>query len=94
MLPPQLLIDEVERVLAPVDQRDRRRLEGRHLPRELGADRTAAAGDQHPAPGDVGAHDRRVELHRIAPQQVLHPHRAQLAHQHAPRERRDRRAGS
>jgi hypothetical protein len=41
------------------------------LPAQLAADGTAGAGDQNRLAGDHGLHMRRVDLHRLAAEQVF-----------------------
>ena len=75
----QLAIDLEEVVLGVVGQHEPADLHAHELAAELGADRAARAGHEHGAAAHVGADRRRVELHGLAPEDVLDLHGAQLA---------------
>ncbi len=67
----ELLLDGVEGELVQLEQHQLLRAEARDLARELGADRTAGAGDHHHPAGEPAAKSRGVERHRVAPEQVI-----------------------
>ncbi len=67
----QFDVDRVERVFAVVEQDQPARHEGGDLAGELGADRAAGAGDQHPAPTDQPRHPLAVEHRLRAAQQIF-----------------------
>ena len=52
--------------------------EARNLAAQLGADGTAGAGDQHDLAGQLLMQARIVQLYRVATQQIVQFHRAQL----------------
>ena len=70
----ELEVDLPERILAVVEQRQLRRAQRRHLPRQLGADRAAGTRDHHPAAADQPRHARMVELDLRTVQQILQRH--------------------
>ena len=74
----QLAIDLEEAVLGVVDHHEPPDLHAHELAAELGADGAARARDHHGAAAYVGAHGGGIELHGLAPQDVLHLHGAQL----------------
>src|SRR5690606_31911431 len=60
-----------ERELARLEQHQACRREARELATKLASDRTARAGDQHGLAGDHGVDMGRVDLYRLAAEQVL-----------------------
>ncbi len=79
-----LVVDEVQAVLGVVEQHELGGPELRHLAHEFGADRAAGAGDEDALAAQERADFLEVELHGLAPEQVLD---ADVAHL---RERRTR----
>ena len=62
-----------------VEHHQQPRPHARDLAAELGADRAAGAGDQHPLVLEVGADAVELHHHRLAAEHVLDPDLAQLA---------------
>ncbi len=77
----QLAVDLEEVVLGVVDHDEPADLHAHELAAELGADRAARSRHEHGAAAHIGAHCDRVELHRLAPQDVLDLDGAQLRDQ-------------
>ena len=71
-------MDLKNRILAVPHQHQLRRFAAEDLPAELGADGAARAGDEHALAPQHAAHRADVGAHRLAAQQVLDPHLAQL----------------
>src|SRR5690606_28577308 len=67
----QLAVDLEDAVLAAPEQQERLRAEGGHLPRELGADGAAGAGDEDDAAPEVVGDLVRLEADGLAPEEVL-----------------------
>ena len=65
--------------LVVVEEREARRLEVADLPRDLGADRPAGAGDQHALAPQELPHGGEVGLDLLPAEQVLDPQVAQVA---------------
>ena len=88
-----LALDLEEVVLGVVEQDQQARAHLRDLSRELGADRAARPGHHDHAVLQVGADAVELLAHRVAPEDVLHLHLAQLARElhAAPQELEDRR---
>ena len=63
-------LGRVQAVLVAVEHHQRRRLEAHDLAAQLAADRPAGAGDQHPPTGDVPGDRDRIDLGRMATEQV------------------------
>jgi hypothetical protein len=74
----ELALDLEERRLRRVDEHEPRRLHARDLAAELGADRTAGARDEHGLPGEVRGDGGQVDLDRLAAEDVLDLHGADL----------------
>ena len=79
----QLALDLEQVVLGVVEQDQLARADARDLAAQLGADRAAGAGDEHRAPGQIAAGELGLHPHRLAAEDVLHPHLAHLPHQAA-----------
>src|SRR5260370_1281073 len=76
----EFLLDGIESELRVLEEHDARRSETRDLPAQLGADRPARAGDQDRLAVDKSVQPGFVELHRVAPEQVVELDRAQRRH--------------
>ena len=70
------LFDGVEREFAGLEQQQARGGEARELATQLAADGAASTGDEHGFASDHALEVRRVDLHRVAPEQVLDLDRA------------------
>ena len=79
----QLVVDVVEPVLRVVQQDQAGRAEARHLARQLGADRAARTRHEHALAVQELGHLGQVQVHGLAPQQVLDAHVAHLGERRA-----------
>ena len=68
----ELAFDIEQSRLAVVDEHEPRRPDPRDLAAELRSDRAARSGDEDDLAGEVVGDRRDVDLHRLAPEQVLH----------------------
>lgn len=68
----QFVAQHVDIVFIHIEEHDARRSDRAQLAAELGADGTAAAGDQHRFAGDIPRYRTRVEDHFVSPEQVGH----------------------
>ena len=75
----ELAVDPEEVVLGVIEHHDQLRPDARDLADELGPDRAAGAGDHHDLVLDVGADAVELHLDRLAAEDVLDLHLAQLA---------------
>ena len=73
-----LAVDEVQRALGPLEQDDAAGTETGDLAGQLGADRAAGTGDQDAAAAELPLHGPEIQGHRLAPQQVVDLHLAQM----------------
>jgi hypothetical protein len=80
----ELLAQAVQRVLGLLQQHQPARPKAHDLPYQFRTDRPAGAGHQHAARAQPVRQPRVVQLHRIAPEQVVELERAQCAHRHPP----------
>lgn len=82
MRAPQLHLDVVGIILVDIENDEPLRPLCRRLTAELAADAAAAARDEHGLAGDVGRDLIEVDLHRLAAEQVLDVHLADLLDAH------------
>ena len=64
-----------------LDQHEQLGADAGDLAAQLGADGAPGARDQHRVASQVGAHTIDLHSHGVAPEHVLHPHLAHLAHE-------------
>jgi hypothetical protein len=69
-----LAVDGPQRRLGALEQHERRGLVAGRLTNELGSDGSASAGDEHDLVPDKVVQRGRIELDRIAAEEVLHGH--------------------
>ena len=74
----ELALDLEEAGLAVVDENESSRAHAGDLAAELRADRAAGAGHEHDLVREVARDRVEVDLHRLAPEEVLHLDRADL----------------
>ena len=67
----ELLLDRIQRELRELEQDQLARRVARDLAAQLRADRAAGAGHQHPLAAQQPVQPGVVELHRVAPEQVV-----------------------
>src|SRR5690348_11972373 len=73
----KLLRDRIKRELGKLEEHEARRREARNLAAQLGADRSARAGDEHRAALEEAVQAGVIERYRIASEQVIELDRAQ-----------------
>ncbi|GBD45252.1 hypothetical protein HRbin41_00052 [bacterium HR41] len=77
----ELAPDLEERGLGVVDEHQHSRTDTGDLATQLRPDRATGSGDEHDTPAQVGADAVDLHPHRLAPEDILHPDLARLAHE-------------